>query len=452
MTSVRTFKVPNKYLSLLTASEKKMLPHLIEAVKGVDKIYQLQENNINNGANFYPRDAIKTEIEKAAKKNPKILSPFTIVKRNSKSQLVVNEYHKEYQKLLKPISINLKRAAKICKNKSFKKYLETLANALIDGSYKKADIAWLKVKNTHLDIVIGPYERYLDKLFFKKMAYQGCVGITDIERTQRGREIRDILYTTFGDKPHRVISPSIVDIQVKVTFIISGFLGRAVFTQQHLPSDSETIETHGSKIIGYLSSIDYKFEKLIYPIFNNVFEKNFRTRYKKDSIKNGNYYVILLTGIVQQLHRYKGSRERLKELFPIFDEANTVVSGIQHAKHLVLKGVIGQKELESMMVAQLCWMFSEVINTRKLSTREVYLKGDSLVYNFLLEVGALRVHEGISWPNFAKMFFEMENLASIFTRILEEGTYKEASDFLDKYFSLEPLKTFNSKLAVIKPI
>ena len=75
MTSVRTFKVPNKYLSLLTASEKKMLPHLIEAVKGVDKIYQLQENNINNGANFYPRDAIKTEIEKAAKINLKTPPP-----------------------------------------------------------------------------------------------------------------------------------------------------------------------------------------------------------------------------------------------------------------------------------------------------------------------------------------------------------------------------------------
>ena len=67
-------------------------------------------------------------------------------------------------------------------------------------------------------------------------------------------------------------------------------------------------------------------------------------------------------------------------------------------------------------------------------------------------MGAINEHDGVSWPNFAKMFFEMENLASIFTRILEEGTYFEANNFLQKYLNLEPLKEFNSKLANIKPI
>lgn len=452
MTPVKTFKVSSSILSQLTYNEKKMLPFLTAAVKKVDKIYSLQENDINNGANFYPRDATKSEIEKEAKTKPALLSPFTVVVRNKNKKLTPIFYHKAYRKQLEFISSDLLRAAKICKNKQFKNYLETLSESLLEGTYEKADIAWLNLKNSNLDIVICPSERYLDKLFFKKRAYQGCLSIIDEKETGKARKIRDILYTSIVDKPKRVNPPSIVDVQIKHNIVISGFLGRVKFTQQHLPSDPSTIEKHGSRILGYLSSLNFKFEKLIFPIFNAVFEQSFKERYTKEIIKQGSFYHILLHGIVQHLHRYKGSRERLKELFPIFDEANTVASGIQYAKYLILKGVIGQKELEAIMITQICWIFSELVNSRLTSSREVYLKGDALIFNFLKDKGALLEKNGISWPNFAKMFFEMENLASIFTHILEEGTYEEANNFLDKYLSLESLKIFNPRLANIKPI
>ncbi len=452
MTSIRFFKVPKDTENLLTPNEKEMLPFLIKAVKGVDKIFRLQENQINNGANFYPRDAIKSEIEKAAKKNPEIFSPFTIVTRDKTSQLKAISYHMEYSQLLRPIVKNLQKAAKICQNQSFKKYLEILAESLLDGSYEKIDKAWLNVKESNLDIVIGPYERYLDKLFFIKKAYQGNVSIIDGKKTERAGKIRDVLYSSITDKPRRVIPPSIVEVRAEHSLIFSGFLGRALFTQQHLPSNSETVEKYGSRILGYLTSLDYKFEKLIYPIFNVVFEKTFRDRYSKKLIKEGSYYHILLHGIVQHLHRYKGSRNRLRELFPIYDEANTVASGIQYTKYLILKGVIDQKELEAIMIAQICWIFSELVFVRQASAREVYLKGDALIFNFLKKEGALQEKHGISWPNFAKMFFEMENLALIFTRILEEGSYREANNFLNKYLFLDSLSSFGIRLAELESI
>ena len=66
MKSTRIFKVNPKVLGTLTQNEKILLPILISAAKGIDNIYELQENHFNNGANFYPRDAIKDEILKAA--------------------------------------------------------------------------------------------------------------------------------------------------------------------------------------------------------------------------------------------------------------------------------------------------------------------------------------------------------------------------------------------------
>lgn len=453
MSSIKKFKVAKETLNLLNANEKKLLPYLLEAVKLVDKIYNLQENVFNNGANFYPRDAIKSEIEKEAKKNPSIFSPFTIVKRNPKNKaLFAINYHEQYKALIKPISVNLLKAARLCTNKSFKHYIQTLSESLVNGLYEKAEIAWLKVSGSNLDVVIGPYERHLDKLFFIKRAYQGSVGIIDPDKTAKAKEIKEILYTTFGDRHHRKLPSSKVMVRTEYSLMFSGFLGSALFTQQHLPDDSKTVDKYGSKVIGYLSSIDYKLENLVYPIFNYIFENSFKSGYSEKLLKTGNYYFILLSALVQNLHRFEGSRARLKETFPIYDQANSKVSGIQHSKHLLLKGVINQKELEAIMIAQICWMFAEVILATKSTTREVYLKGDAIVYNFLTEVGAINEHVGVSWPNFAKMFFEMENLASVFTRILEEGTYTEANNFLRKYSDLAPLKEFSSKLATIKPI
>ena len=123
-----------------------------------------------------------------------------------------------------------------------------------------------------------------------------------------------------------------------------------------------------------------------------------------------------------------------------------------HCKHLVMKGVIDQKELEAIMVMHICWLFSEWILTKKTNLRKDYLAGDAITLNYLLRVGALNEKEGISWPNFAKMFFEMENLSSILTRFLEEGTFEEAKAFVAEYYSLEPFKAFDKRLAKIKPL
>jgi len=450
--SIKIFKVDNKILKILSLNERKLLPILLQAAKKIDKIFLLQENDKYKGANFYPHDAIKEEIEEAAKSDSQILSPFTIVKRDTKGKLIAVDYQTEYAKLLAPIVPLLTKASEICENKSLKEYLKVLAKVLVNGNCQNADIAWLAVKDSNLDISIGCHERYLDKLFFIKRAFQADIGIIDKSRTEKAKVIRDILYNSISQKPQRFMSPSIVDIRVEQCLIFSGFLGRVLFNRQYLPSDSEIIERYGSVIRGYLSAIDYKFERLIYPIFNTIFEKKFKASYPKELLKSGNYFYILLSAIAQQLHRYRNSRLRLRELFPVFDEANCIVSGIQHAKHLILKGVISQKELEAMMITHICWIFSEWILAKKSNIREDYLKGDALTFNFLLGAGALQEAKGISWPNFAKMFFEIENLATIFTRFLEEGSYLEAQEFLSKYLSYEPFKSFDQRLSKIKPI
>lgn len=88
-TKIPVVKFPAKGIKL-TPSEKKVVQKLIQAAQSIVPIYLKEENNRNNGANFYPRDATRVQILEAAKKNPEILSPFTIVERDKKGKLPLN--------------------------------------------------------------------------------------------------------------------------------------------------------------------------------------------------------------------------------------------------------------------------------------------------------------------------------------------------------------------------
>ena len=121
-------------LSGLTANQRKVLNLLVEAAKLIVPIYELQENQKYPGANFYPKGVKKEEIERVARDNPEILSPYTIVEMKN-GKLTAVPYHEKYAKLLKPIHEKLLQAAKITDNKEFVKRLELQANALLDGSY-----------------------------------------------------------------------------------------------------------------------------------------------------------------------------------------------------------------------------------------------------------------------------------------------------------------------------
>ncbi|MBI3282504.1 hypothetical protein HYZ70_00325 [Candidatus Curtissbacteria bacterium] len=449
----REFKVEKAYFDVLSKEEKQILPILKEAALILAQIYieQKRNSNQNPGASFYPHQASDKEIKDACRKNPQILSPYTVVEYSEQdSQLLAVPYHLKYQKSLGKISKLLLKAATIVKNKPLSTYLKVASQGLVNGDYKAMDIAWLKTSGSALQFLIGPYERNLDKRFFVKMAYLAFFGIKDQFYTKKAQEFTKILFTTLGDKPHRYTSPSKIQICSLHNVIFSGFIAEALTSTEHIPSDDLTIKQAGSRLMGYLSTMDYKFDNLLYPIFNSIFEKKFRQSYSAELLRRGNYYLMLVYGLARQLHRYQGSRERLRELFPVFDETNSMVSGIQHSKHLVLKGVIDQRELEAMIIMHICWCFSEWVFAKVNPLRSDYLRGDALALNFYVRNEALKEIGGISWPNFSKIFFVIENLSTIFVRILSEKGYQQAQKFLRDNLSYEIFESFDSKLKKIR--
>lgn len=431
-------------LSKLTKNEKQVLDLLVEAGKLIAPLYLLQENHKYPGANFYPKDATKEEIEKAAKKDPAILSPYTVVERQN-NKLVAVPYHIKYAKYLKPIIDKLLQAANIAPNKECAQNLRIQAKALLDGSYGEAMIYWIGMKPTTMGYVIGPVERYEDKLFFAKTSYQAWVGVLDKENSERYDKYKQIILSTRRKvlmSSEKVNYYDKVQTRVDDLVLLSGRITRTLPVGVNLPNDFELMEKYGSKISIFkqTNQIRNLSNKVI---FNQLFSPEFRKSFKNTDLEMGSLYSTALHELAHTYLRYRDSEKRLQDLFPVIDELAATVMGIKVCGSLLLKDVATTKQLEAIMVAYLTRSFHNVLNEKDNPSKHHSVLDGAIFINYLLESGAVKEKGGISWPNFTRMFVSIDEMASILERILSQGSRGDAESFIKRYSDVESLARFN---------
>ncbi len=431
-------------LPKLNINEKQVLKFLVEAAKLIVPVYELQENRKNPGANFYPKNVTKEEIEQASKVNPEILSPYTIVEKKD-GQLIVTPYHIKYAKLLKPVVKKLQQAAKITENSEFAKRLEKQAQALLDGSYEEANIYWMSMKPYKFNIVIGPIERYDDRLFFIKTAYQAWIGVLDSEYTGVFNRYKPIILAS----RRKIIMPSEkvdyydkVQTRVDNAVIYAGRIARTLPVGINLPNDPLLMEKYGSEITVFRQLNQERVKIEILPAFNKFFSPAFKKEFSPRELEDGCLYGVILHELAHTYLRYRNSERNLKDLFPVIDELSASVMGMKVCGPLILKDIMTTKQLESIILAYLARNFYLVTEGKNNLARAHYISGAAIFINYLLESGAIRSEGGISWPNFMKIFVSVEELASVLERMLYQGTREDAESFINRYSNIEGLQRF----------
>ncbi len=440
-------RFPTKEIKL-TVTEKKVVDKLIKAAEAIAPIHLAQENDKNNGANFYPRDVTKKDILEASIKNSDILSPYTMVEKKN-GMLIAIPYHIKFKKQLTKVAKYIREGAKITDNPDFAKRLRVQANALLDGSYEASDIYWLSLKPYKINFVIGPIERYNDKLFFTKCSYQSWVGIMDEIQTKDAIKFKNYIV---GAR-RKVLAPSekvdLLDkIQIRVddTLIFTGLIARFMFTSSNLPNDVNLMEKYGSEVTIFKPSFESKFDDERHPIFHGIFEENFQKDYPVAVLKLGSLRNAYLHEISHPLLRYRDAERRLKEYFPIFDEISASVFGVKACGSLLLKDAITQKELEAIMVMFITLAFSWWLSYLKEPSVIHYAQGFAIALNYFLENGAIRESAGFSWHNFTKLFVSLGELTDALERILAVGTYDDAKKFVETYANLDIFERFHKNL------
>lgn len=443
---IKEFQVDVSYL---TKEELALLNKLIEAAKLIAKVYQTQ---LQDG--FYPKDATRQEIEKAASHSPEILTPYTLVERDKSGQLVAIPYHIKYRDLLLPVSEKLTEAASLAIHRGdFRKALLTQAKVLLNGDYAKAQISWMKIKPYIVDIMIGPVESVEDNMFFIKTSYQSWVGVMNKNVTDR---INSLKKTVFLAR-HQILPTEKVDfmdqaqLRADETIIFTGSIANydyTAVTATTLPDDINLLEKYGSEGWIFLPPAKENFEHWQYRLFTLIFAPFFRKSFSKELLFRGYLLMVTMHEIARIVVRYRFAVNRLRELYPTFNELTIEALAIKMCGTLLLKDVISQKEMEAVLVMFLTRIFDGYVEGMKNKERfERIILGNAILLNSLVDEGSVKITKaGISWPNFTKMFISVAKLADDMERILAEGSYADAQTYLKDHSSLSVFKNFTPSL------
>lgn len=417
----------NSKLPKLSKNESQVLKLLVEAGKLIAPIYLEQEK-------LSKEEIDRREIEEAAKEDPAILSPYTVIEKID-GKLVTVPYHVKYADLLKPIAEKLEEAANISEDKEFARVLKIQAKALMDGSYEKAIAAWIKLEPYNLDIAIGPVDHFDDQLFFGKASYQAWVGVLDIEGTERLNNYKTVTLSVRRNAlvPKERIEPHAIKAKVLDVVLFSGFMARTKFAGVNLPIDVNFVEKYGAEVTLFNQPNELRVREQILPTFNKIFSSGFKEGFNEEDLTRGYLRSVALHELAHSYLYYKNSAKKLQDFSPVIYELAATVLGLRLAGSLLLKDRITEKQLQSMIVAFISRSFYLSEGSKQNKAWTNYALGGIVFISFMLENGALKHFGDLIVINFTKVFVSLHDLSQVLESLLSRGTRGDAESFIRKY-------------------
>ncbi len=430
------------------------------------------------GANYYPEDITKEEFEQWLQDHPEdeeaFTSEFTVIRRDgdppgqspaATRNLVAIPYSEYYKDKLTEAATLLLDAAEIADNPSLKKYLTTRAVAFQNNDYFESDMKWMDLKDHDIEIVIGPYEVYEDRLFNFKAAFECFLTIRDREESEKlevfKSYLRDMeIHLPIPDEHKNFERGSESPLAVVNEIFTAGDTKAGIQTIAfNLPNDERVRKIKGSKKVMLKNVSEAKYNKLLKPISEIVLVpeqleyvtfNSFFTHSLMHEMSHG-----IGPGYINVDGRKTEVKKELKETYSTMEECKADILGMYNNIFMVEKGVFPESFENEIWVTALAGVF----RSTRFGINEAHGGGEAIIYNFLIETGGFEFNKETEKVkvNFEKIGPALEKLATKVLMIQAKGDYQEAKDLIAKYVVLSPsLKLLQDKLNVlpvdIKPV
>jgi hypothetical protein len=425
-------------------------------------------DNRPSGADFYPEDLTKDEFNTWLETHPAdketFTSGFTVIRRRG-NQLVAIPYSEYYKSDLELAAQYLKIAAGFAENASLKKYLETRADAFLSNDYYQSDIAWMDLKDHTIEVVIGPYEVYEDELFNYKASFESFITLVDpvesaklaqfaalLDEIERNLPIPD-QYKNFERGSE---SPMVV---VEAVFCAGDTKAGVQTLAFNLPNDERVRKAKGSKKVMLKNIHEAKFNKLLYPIAENVLDQTQLDDVTFDAFFNHTLMHEISHGVGPGFITVNGRetevKKELKETYSKLEECKADVLGMYNNKLMIEKGIYPASFEKHLYTTFLAGIFRSI----RFGIDAAHGAGNAIIYNYLLENGAYKFNKDAVRVrvNFDRIEVTVTELATILLTIQAEGDYKGALTLINKYAVDSPsIKAIRAKLQAlpvdIKPV
>lgn len=410
------------------------------------------------GANFYPEDMTKEEFINWIKEHPEdeeaFMSEFTVIRRDS-DKLIAIPYTEYYAKPLEKAAKLLNEAAEYADNASLKRYLITRAEAFLSNDYYDSDMAWMDLKDHTIEIVIGPYEVYEDKLFNYKAAFECFLTIKDPEESKKLAIFADYLDDIERNLPNPEEdknfdrgseSPIIV---VQEVFSAGDTKAGVQTLAFNLPNDERVREAKGSKKVMIKNMHEAKFEKQLIPIAKIVLNESDFANVTFDAFFNHTLMHEISHGVGPGKIRVGGRetevKKELKETYSKIEECKADVLGMYNNVFMIEQGVYPKEFEKTLWPTFLAGVFRSI----RFGIGEAHGAGNAIIFNYLLENRAYNFDESTQKlsVNQDKIYSVVKDLANKLLIIEANGDYEGAKALIEKYaVESAPMKILVNKL------
>ncbi len=391
----------------------------------------------------YPKGITQKQIDDYVAAHPdkkdSIYNPQTVIKRQG-SDLVAVPYHIEYSEWLVPAAKALRDGAKLSDDEAFANYLRLRADALLSDDYYASDVAWVDLENPKFDIIIAPYETYLDDLLGVKTSYGAAVLIRNESESRKLAkfvqyvpDIQQALPLSAEDKPSktgRKAPMEVMDTPFRAGDLRHGYQAVA----DNLPNDPRIHEEKGSKRIFFKNFMDARVNYVVLPIAKLLMREDQARMASMDGYLSMVVMHEISHGIGPAFARTSAGRvdipQAIGPIHSALEEAKADVVGMFALDWLMNRGALPKSRANDYYASYVAGIFRTV----RFGVAEAHGRAEMMEFNYLAEQRAInREASGRYAIEFARMPAAIASLAKELLEIEATGDRARAESWFAKH-------------------
>ena len=395
------------------------------------------------GANLYPADTTKEEVEAAASVSAaareSLESLYTIVRRDEADGLIGVPYTEAFGDSLARASQLLEEAAELAEDPGFANYLRLRAQAFLSNDYLASDLAWMDMKDNKLDLVIGPIETYEDALFGRKASFEAYILIKDLAWSERLAKYSALLPELQKNLPvpaaYKTETPGTdSDLNAYDVVFYAGDCNAGSKTIAiNLPNDERVQLEKGTRRVQIKNAMRAKFEKILVPIVGVLIDPEQRDAVTFDAFFSNTMFHEVAHGLgVKNTIDGSGTvRSAMQERASALEEGKADVLGLYMVSSLIENGEWADSTIEQNYVT----FVSSIFRSIRFGTSSAHGRANLARFNFFREQEAIRfdAETGFYSIDPQKMPLAVNALSEKILTLQGNGDYEGVGVFMETY-------------------
>ena len=394
------------------------------------------------GAGFYPKDMTKEEFDALKDKNKNSL--YTVLRRDQEGKLIVKWYREEYKEQIQNVCALLDKAIALAEDAGLKNYLKERKKAFETDDYFASDMAWMDMKNSKLDFVVGPIENYEDRLFGTKAAYEAFVLVKDEQESGKLAKFTAMLPELqkglpCDEKFKKEVPGTESDLNVYDVIFYAGDCNAGSKTIAiNLPNDERVQLKKGARRLQLKNAMKAKFDAILQTISDNVMSKEQLKNVKFDAFfYNVTFHEVAHgLGIKNTINGKGNVRTALANYYSSWEEAKADILGLYMVCSLIDRGEISGISKDDAVAT----FIAGILRSVRFGAASAHGVANMMCFNFLEDHKAFSQNdEGLYVIDFNNAMGAINAWAAKILEVEGMGDLAEAKAYSEKNGKIRPV-------------